>query len=441
MTFKNFKLLMLIGVLCVFKGNAQTTDFKNPSLKYYLNPEKTRFIQFSGYMEFWARYSELNPGSLVNDQAESGVYDFSIRRIRAKMTVRPTEKVTVVLQMGPSNVNVNSKSNTYMDLLDAYAEYKFSDYISVGGGRSTWTGLSRFSTGPQATLLYDMPAFATGNAGNTDITLRKLGIYVKGQIGKLDYRMTVADPYTDGSAAAKLNTAVFNTDGAHQLVSGYFKYQFLDKESNDTPFSAGTYLGKKKVFNIGIGAEYMNDALWHTTNSGEVVHDAMKNFAVDVFYDTPINRERGTSFSAYAIALKNDYGPNYTRNIGTNNPATGVNADISSFNGSGNAYPVVGTGNTYYAQIGGTLPYFDQEKKGMQLMPAASVQYSEFDRLADPVVVYDAGVSLLFNGHSSKLTFDAQRRPVFGAVESLAQAPEVTAHRMTYLLKYRIDFN
>lgn len=81
-----------------------------------------------------------------------------------------------------------------------------------------------------------------------------------------------------------------------------------------------------------------------------------------MFYDTPINRERGTSFSAYAVALKNDYGPNYTRNIGTNNPATGVNADISLFNGSGNAYPVVGTGNTYYAQIGGTLPYFDQEK-------------------------------------------------------------------------------
>ncbi|MBS7229439.1 hypothetical protein KHA90_00235 [Flavobacterium psychroterrae] len=441
MTLKKFKLLFLIGVLCVLKGNAQTTDFKNPALKYYLNPEKTRFIQFSGYMEFWARYSELNPGSLVNDQPEKGVYDFSIRRIRAKMTMRPTEKLTVVLQMGPSNVNVNSKSNTYMDLLDAYAEYKFSDYISVGGGRSTWTGLSRFSTGPLATLLYDMPAFATANAGNTDVTVRKLGIYVKGQIGKLDYRMTLADPYTDGATTPKLNTAVFNTDGAHQLVSGYFKYQFLDKESNETPFSPGTYLGKKRVFNIGIGAEYMADALWHTTNSGEVVHDAMKNMAIDVFYDTPIDKDRGTSFSAYAIALKNDYGPNFIRNIGTNNPATGVDATAGSFNGAGNAYPVVGTGNTYYAQIGGTLPYFDHEKKGMQLMPAASVQYSTFDRLADPVVVYDAGVTLLFNGHSSKMTFDAQRRPVFGNVASLEEQPSVTAHRMTYLLKYRIDFN
>lgn len=70
MTFKKFKLLMLVAVFCTFKSFAQTTDFKNPSLKYYLNPEKTRFIQFSGYMEFWARYSELNPGSLVNEQAE-----------------------------------------------------------------------------------------------------------------------------------------------------------------------------------------------------------------------------------------------------------------------------------------------------------------------------------------------------------------------------------
>lgn len=63
------------------------------------------------------------------NKLKKGVYDFSIRRIRAKMTMRPTENLTMVLQMGPSNVNVNSKTNTYMDLLDAYAEYKFSDYI------------------------------------------------------------------------------------------------------------------------------------------------------------------------------------------------------------------------------------------------------------------------------------------------------------------------
>lgn len=439
MTFRKTGYLLLAFALSFCKVQAQTTEFKNPPLKFNLNEEKTRFIQFSGYMELWARYTELNPGSLVNDQPEKGMYDLSIRRIRAKLTMRPTENLRVVLQMGPSSVNVNSKSNTYMDLLDAYAEYKFNKYISVGAGRSTWTGLSRFSTGPQATLLYDMPAFAVANAGSTDVIIRKLGIFAKGQIGKLDYRVTIADPYTDASSAPQVNKSVFNKDAAHQMFSGYFKWQFLDKESNDTPFAAGTYLGKKSVFNIGIGAEYMKDALWHTDGSGTDVHDAMKNFAVDVFYDVPINHDRGTSFSAYAVALKNDYGPNYVKVVGTNNPATGVDATSGTFSGAGNAYPLMGTGNTYYAQIGGTLPYFNQEKKGMQLMPAASVQYSNLDALADPMVVYDAGVSLLLNGHASKFTFDAQRRPVFGGVTD--NMPSVSGHRMMYLLKYRVEFN
>jgi len=441
MTIRKLGFLLFGITLCTITANAQTTDFDNPALKHYLNPEKTRFISFSGYMEFWARYTELNPGSLVNDQQKSNVYDLSIRRIRAKMVMRPTEKVTMYLQVGPSSVNVNSKGNTYMDLLDAYAEYKFSDYISVGGGRSTWTGLTRFSTGPMATLLYDMPAFALGNTGSTDVVVRKMSIFAKGQIGKLDYRVAIADPYTDASGTPKLNTAAWNSDAAHEMFTGYFKWQFLDKESNEIPFSAGTYLGRKRVFNIGVGADYMKDALWHVNTAGKNVHDDMLNLAVDVFYDAPINRERGTSISAYAAALKNDYGPNYVKISGTNNPATGVDASMATYSGAGNATPLIGTGNTFYAQVGGTLPYFNQEKKGAQLMPAASIQYSKLDKLADPVVVVDAGVTILLAGHSSKFTFDAQRRPVFGAVDGLDQQPSVSAHRMMYLLKYRIDFN
>ena len=440
MNFKKSHLALLVCLFGFIKVSAQTTDFKNPQLAYYLNKDKSRFIQFSGYMEFWARYSELNPGSKVNEEQKDYISDLSIRRIRAKMTMKPTENLYIVLQIGPSAVNVNTKQNTYMDLLDAYAEYKFSDYLSVGGGRSTWTGLSRFNTGPSATLLYDMPAFASANAGTSDVILRMMSIYAKGQIGKLDYRVAIADPYTDAPAAAQLDNAVYNNNAPKKLYTGYVKWQFLDKESNQIPFSPGTYLGKKRVFNIGVGAEYLKDALWHKTADGGTTLDNMKNLAVDVFYDAPINKDRGTSISAYAVALRYDYGPNYLRMVGTNNPATGVDAAQSSFNGAGNAYPVLGTGNTYYMQLGGTLPYFNQTDKKIQLMPAVSVQYSNFDKLADPMIVYDAGVSLLLNGHSSKFTFDAQSRPVFDNPIDSGQA-SVNGRKMTYLLKYRVDFN
>ena len=439
MKFKHFTLLILLFFTGVTASHAQSNDFGNPSLIHYFNKDKSRFIQVSGYAEIWARYTQLNPGSMVNNEQTDGISDLSLRRIRVKMTYKPTENLLFVLQAGPSNVNVNAKTNTYMDLLDAYGEYKFNKYFSIGAGRSTWRGLTRFSTGPQATLLYDMPSFATANAGISDITVRMMSIYAKGEFGRLDYRIAVADPYTDAGAAAKLNTAVYNTNATNKLFTGYFKYQFLDKESNATPFSPGTYLGKKKVFNIGVGGEYTKNALWHLDNQGNTNLDHMKSTAVDLFYDAPLNKRAGTSFSAYGMAMHNDYGPNYLRMVGTNNPATGVNSAMSTLNGAGNAYPLAGTGNTYYLQLGGTLPYFNKEKKGAQLMPAASLQYSNFEALDDAVLVYDAGVSLLLHGHSSKFTFDAQSRPIFQKNDISESA--VTDRKWMFLLKYRIDFN
>lgn len=149
-----FSLVGLMGKLEAQKKN----DFNNPGLTHYFNEDHSRYISFSGYAELWARYTQLNPGSLVNNEAKSDLSDLSLRRARVKMTYKPTEKLMFVLQGGTTNVNVNAKGSNYFDLLDAYAEYAFNDKIVFGAGRSTWRGLSRFTTGPLNTLLYDLPA-------------------------------------------------------------------------------------------------------------------------------------------------------------------------------------------------------------------------------------------------------------------------------------------
>ena len=433
-------MIALLSLVSLTKMSAQAkNDFGNPPLTHYFNDTHSRYIQLSGYAELWGRYTQLNPGSTINNEAKSGVSDLSLRRIRVKMTYKPTENLLFVLQAGPTNVNSNSKGNTYFDLLDAYGEYTFSNKFALGAGRSTWRGLSRFSTGPQATLLYDLPAYATANAGITDVTVRELSLYVKGQLGKLDYRLVLADPYTSVTSDPKLNVATFSKNAPNKHYSGYFRYAFLDAESNATPFNSGTYMGKKRVLSLGAGFDYMHDALWHKNAADKVIEDDMKSFAVDLFYDTPINKERGTSFSAYAMAMHNDYGPNYVRHVGTNNPATGVDASLASLNGAGNAMPVMGTGNTYYLQVGGTLPYFNKEKSDLQLQPAASMQVSNFEGLHENAVIYDAGVSLLFNKMSSRLTFDAQNRPIFN-LDGANNAVE-SARKWQFVLKYRINFN
>lgn len=433
--------LVILSVLGLYsKVEAQKkNDFNNPPLTHYLNDEHTRYISFSGYAELWARYTQLNPGSLINNQAESEVSDLSLRRVRVKMTYKPTEKLMFVLQGGTTNVNVNAKGSNYFDLLDAYAEYSFSDKIAIGAGRSTWRGLSRFTTGPLNTLLYDLPAYATSNAGATDYTVRELGAYIKGQLGKFDYRLVVADPYTMATSDPKPNVATFSKNAPSKDFSGYFRYAFLDKENISTPFNSGTYVGKKSVLSLGAGFDYIHNAMWHQDINKSTINDDMKNFAVDLFYDAPLNKDKGTSISAYAMAMHNDYGPNYVRYVGTNNPATSVDVTQASLNGAGNAMPVIGTGNTYYMQVGGTLPYFNKDKKDLQLQPAVGVQLSNLEGLKDNALVYDAGISLLLNGMSSRLTFDAQNRPIYTNDDH--NNGIVSDRKWQFVLKYRIDFN
>lgn len=433
--------VILVSVVNVFsKVDAQKkNDFNNPVLTHYLNDDHSRYISFSGYAELWARYAQLNPGSLINNEAKSEVSDLSLRRVRVKMTYKPTEKLMFVLQGGTTNVNMNAKASNYFDLLDAYAEYSFNDKIAFGAGRSTWRGLSRFSTGPLNTLLYDLPAYATSNAGATDYTVRELGAYIKGQLGKFDYRLVVADPYTMSTSDPKVNVASFSKNSPNKDFSGYFRYAFLDKENISTPFNSGTYVGKKNVLSLGAGFDYIHDVMWHQDINKNTINDDMKSFAVDLFYDAPLNKEKGTSISAYGMAMHNDYGPNYVRYVGTNNPATSVDVTQASLNGAGNAMPVIGTGNTYYVQFGGTLPYLNKEKKNLQLQPAVGMQLSNLKGLHDNAVIYDAGISLLMNGMSSRLTFDAQNRPVFTGDPS--NNAVVSDRQWQFVLKYRIDFN
>lgn len=422
------------------KGEAQKkNDFGNPALTHYLNDQHTRYISFSGYAELWARYAQLNPGSMINNDRKSDVSDLSLRRVRVKMTYKPTEKLMFVLQGGTTNVNVNAKGSNYFDLLDAYAEYSFNDKIAFGAGRSTWRGLSRFTTGPLNTLLYDLSAYAASNAGATDYTVRELSAYIKGQLGKFDYRLVVADPYTMATADPKPNVSTFSKNSPHKDFSGYFRYAFLDTENISTPFNSGTYVGKKNVLSLGAGFDYIHNAMWHQDAAKNTVNDDMKSFAADLFYDAPLNKEKGTSVSAYAMAMHNDYGPNYIRYVGTNNPATSVDASLASLNGAGNAMPVIGTGNTYYLQLGGTLPYLNKEKKDLQLQPAVGIQLSDLKGLHDNAVIYDAGISLLMNGMSSRFTFDAQNRPVF--TPDAANNAVVSDRKWQFVLKYRIDIN
>ena len=100
----------------------------------------------------------------------------------------------------------------------------------------------------------------------------------------------------------------------------------------------------------------------------------------------------------------------------------------------GNAFPMFGTGDQWYGQIGYLLPKDLLGGNNGQLMPYFSFISADFDRLRDQMNVFNAGINWLIKGHNSKLTFDFQNRPIFNT------AGNKISNRNQFVLQYQIAF-
>ena len=260
----------------------------------------------------------------------------------------------------------------------------------------------------------DAPLYQQATNGVNDQFLRKLSIYAKGKIGKVDYRVALSKPMAIQNAinvpGAISKSSDFSALPPQLQSQGYFMYQFLDQEDNTIPYTSGTYKGAKKVFNIGAGFIYQPNAMWHTGTLGDTISTPLQLFAADLFYDAPLNAERGDAITVYTCYSYSGFGPNYVRNLGVMNPANGINAN-GTFNGAGNAVPLIGTGNTYFAQVGYLLPK-KLLPEGNKLQVYASSQYSKFEKLKDPMLMLEGGFNWYLGGNN-KISLGYQSRPVF----------------------------
>jgi hypothetical protein len=301
---------------------------------------------------------------------------------------------------------------------DAWTEYAVKPgKLHLGAGIHYWNGVSRLSSHSTLTFMtLDAPIFNWYNIETTDQFARQLGIYAKGQLGKLDYRVHINKPFAFGVSSSTITSPIAsNILNEHWSTGGYLNYMFWDKESNVLPYFTGTYFGNKKVFNIGAG--------WYThkgaTASRKSPTDSVQehnqsNLGVDVFLDMPINKAKGTALSVYSVFYVNDYGPNYLRNIGILNlhgAAQPVAANPeSSWAGGGNLQPTIGSGQIWYTQVGYLLPRL---KNGTGFMPYATYTYKKFDRIGKSSGQFDLGLNYLINNHNAKVTLQYSTRPVY----------------------------
>jgi hypothetical protein len=442
------KLRLFILILLMSKGGFSTAQFSDKlkeGIKFYIDTkDSSRFIKVNMTNQVWIRNTDANASTTVNGVSQNNITDISIRRVRLVMSGQLSDRVSFFAQFGQNNLNYLSSRKAGSFFHDVTIDYAFiKKHLSIGTGLNGWNGPSRFSnTSVSSLLVLDPPNYQEVTNDTYDQFVRRLGVYAKGKLGKLDYRVSAGKPFAIQTASGvdPINVnSTFSTLPPSMVYQGYFMYQFLDQESNFAPSTVSTYLGKKKVFNIGAGFYNQKNAMYRLSSSDTISQD-MTLFAADVYYDTPVNKEKGTAFSLYGCYSNYNYGTNFLKVSGPDNPANGSKTTIkTNFNKAnyGNAFPYLGTGNVYYLQSGYKLKN-DLFGEFGTLQFYADCQYANYQRLKDNMCVFDAGVNWLIKGHCSKITFNYQNRPCFN--EDTNGDIKQISRKGQYVVQYQVAF-
>ena len=417
--------LLSFASLLVFGQETPTPvkpDVKFPEFKKNLNEDGSHYIKFTTVAQFWSRYSDLNPGTTINGKPAEP-FDMGIRRLRFNVFTQLTDRVFFYAQFGQNNFNYTSTLQTGAFVHDAVGEYKVmkNGMFTMGTGLTGWSGLTRFSAPAVGTFLgVDAPLYQQATNNVTDQFLRKLSIYAKGQIGKIDYRFAITKPMLAGNAlqpnsAINATNASFNTLSSKLQTQGYVAYQFFEKENNTLCYTTGTYHGKKKILNLGAGFIAQKNASWiyGDATKKDTIYSNMLLLGTDVFMELPLSEKRN-AITTYIAFTNYQMGKNYIRVVGAMNPIpSGQPNNTGTLNGNGIGAPLVGTGNTLFAQFGYKFRDNLLPNNG-SLQPYASIQYSKYDALKDAMKAYEVGINWLINGsHNSKITLGYQSRPIY----------------------------
>jgi hypothetical protein len=423
----------LIFIFHVSAGFAQD-ELKMPNLKWYLSEDKSSYAGMVMVNQIWTRYIQNNPDA--NGVEQYGDFDLGIRRSRLIFYTYLMDRVFIYTQVGADGMTYRSQGKTTINLYNAQTEFIFAkDKFHLGFGLSTWNGISRYNNCKLLEfLVVDNPGFAYPVGGTFDRFGRQLGIYAKGTLSKLHYRVSVVKPMEYGTPeiSTSVTTERLNENFA---VKGYFEWQFFDIENTLFPYMSMNNLGRAKLFNIGAGFYYHPEAMlveaekdlstvdpflagWLISKGAEHLlpdfalygpSDISDIFltAVDMFLDIP-TKNRG-SITSYLGYYYNFFGKNYLRSMSKMNVSR-MPAEIALPQGIANSEWEVGTGHTVRGEFGYMLP--GQGLKN-RFQPYGAFTFKKFEALADASVQFDAGFNWLMYGHNLKWTLQYSSRPIY----------------------------
>lgn len=315
----------ILGVCCVtfaLKAQEERQPYKDnygAGLKVNLDDRGSKYVRFLFMNQVWFRHNANNPNTLVNGELSKQTTDIGLRRSRVIAYTQISDRFLLLTHFGINNQSfatggssgtsgtggygAGKKPGIFMH--DAYAEYavipefnkiknkknKFSLYF--GAGLQPWNGISRLTSSSTLNMMtLDAPIFNWSLIDNADQFGRQLGLYTKGNAGTFSYQFHLSKPFASNLTPAydpkRGQVAVDNNGDSKLAIQGYVDFQIFDKESNLLPFRVGTYLGEKKVLNIGAGFYHNKDATRSMTVSGDIQKTSCKSFWCRCIWRPPI---------------------------------------------------------------------------------------------------------------------------------------------------------
>lgn len=379
--------ILLVGIYFIslqVMYSQGSPDYKG-GLKIKFDEDGKKYLRLIS----WAQVQGIYNNDATTTSSKTS---FNLRRVRILMFSQITDKFLLLTHFGLNSLNratlhpVGKGDGAQLFFHGVWAQYSLDKNHAIGGGLHYFNGISRLnnqSTLNMMTLDNNRQSWAT--IGLSDQFARHIGVFLKGKFGKLQYRIAINDAITNGLDARKPvenGAAVYGganllgTKDSGKIFAGYFDYNFLDQESNFLPFKVGTYLGGKKVFNIGAGF-FMHPKGSVKMEDSNLVGEDVSIFAVDAFYDTPLGGN-GSAISAYATYQSNNYGKDYL-------------------------YSAYGTGSMIYSHIGYV---FAGDKTKTRFQPYASYGSNSYDASFNNRNVLGLGINAYMSGHNSKLTLE-----------------------------------
>jgi hypothetical protein len=430
------------GVLSEESKDPLSGFFSQGGLRHDIDEDGRSYVRFGVASQFWVRHIWNNPGSLnVQGDTVDQTFDIALRRMRFSFTAHFEDRLTLYTQFGVNNQTFVSggayapagpdNKKPGMFIHDFWVKFQLLPRLmEIGIGLNAYNGVSRLTNvSYKYNFMLDNPTFNFPNIEHTDQIGRQLGLFVNGRLSRLNYRLAYAKPfvYTDQQRNDPPAGRAVEVENDRMALKGYAYWQFFDTEEDLLPFTRMTYLGKKRMMNIGAGFDYHPRSTLSIDAGGrEQMHNRLA-LGADMFMELPI--EDAGVYNLYVVGYHYDYGPNFLRASGSMNISQGgfLNGE-PLLQGGGNQQFILGTGNIVYASFAYLLRQQFFSRQG-RLQPFYAYTYKNFEGMGASSMQHDFGLNYLMYGHQVKFSVQYSSRPIYVGSVGLNAQGEIADHK------------